>query len=59
LAPPEIAAIGTAEWPTAARRPADSRLDCSRLAAVFGLRLPLWHESLSSIIDELLGARDP
>ncbi|MGH7108172.1 MAG: dTDP-4-dehydrorhamnose reductase [Acetobacteraceae bacterium] len=58
LAPPEIAAIGTAEWPTAARRPADSRLDCSRLAAVFGLRLPLWHESLSPIIDELLGAGD-
>ncbi len=51
--PPEIVPIGTAEWPTRARRPADSRLDCSRLAATFGLRLPPWRESLRPLIDEI------
>ncbi len=56
LAKPEIAAIATAEWPTPARRPADSRLDCSRLAEVFGLRLPPWRASLGPIIDEIVHA---
>ena len=32
---PEVAAIATAEYPTPARRPADSRLDCTKLGAVF------------------------
>ncbi|MGH7070436.1 MAG: SDR family oxidoreductase, partial [Acetobacteraceae bacterium] len=56
LSRPEIAAIAAADWPSPARRPADSRLDCSRLAEVFGLRMPLWHESLGPIVDELLRA---
>ena len=56
IAPPEIAPIRTADWPTRARRPADSRLDCTRLADVFGIRLPPWRESLRPLIDELLDA---
>ncbi|MDA8049903.1 MAG: dTDP-4-dehydrorhamnose reductase [Rhodospirillales bacterium] len=55
MAPPEIVPIATADWPTPARRPPDSRLDCTRLAQVFGLRLPPWRDSLGTIIDELLG----
>jgi len=53
--PPEIAPIATADWPTPARRPADSRLDCRRIDHVFGVRLPPWRASLGAIIDELLG----
>ncbi len=51
---PQVDAIATADWPTPARRPPDSRLDCSRLHAVFGLRLPDWRSSVSRTVDELL-----
>lgn len=44
---PEIEAIATADWPTPARRPPDSRLDCSKLARVFGVRLPEWDDGLA------------
>lgn len=47
----EVEAITTADWPTPARRPADSRLDCTKLADVFGVRLPPWPESLGRAID--------
>lgn len=43
---PTVSPIATADWPTPARRPADSRLDCTRLAEVFGVRLPHWREGL-------------
>lgn len=52
---PEVEAIATADWPTPARRPADSRLDNSKLAHVFGLRLPPWRDSLARTVDKLLG----
>jgi dTDP-4-dehydrorhamnose reductase len=52
--PPTVEPIGTADWPTPARRPPDSRLDCSRLSTVFGVRLPEWRSSLSSTIDTIL-----
>ncbi len=51
---PEVIAIRTAEWPTPARRPADSRLDCDKLERVFGVRLPPWRASLIRTVDELL-----
>ena len=51
---PEVLAIKTADWPTPARRPADSRLDCGKLERVFGVRLPPWHTSLVRTVDELL-----
>ncbi len=52
---PELEAIGTADWPTPARRPADSRLDCDRLDRVFGVRLPPWETSLARTIDAVCG----
>jgi dTDP-4-dehydrorhamnose reductase len=39
------------------RRPADSRLDCAKLAATFGVRLPEWQGSLSGTIDEIVAGR--
>jgi dTDP-4-dehydrorhamnose reductase len=47
---PTVDAISTADWPTPARRPPDSRLDCSRLAAIFGVRLPPWQPSLQAAV---------
>jgi dTDP-4-dehydrorhamnose reductase len=51
---PVVEAIATADWPTPVRRPPDSRLDCTRLAETFGLRLPPWQQSLSTLIDTTL-----
>jgi dTDP-4-dehydrorhamnose reductase len=46
--------IGTTEYPTPARRPANSRLDCGKLARVHGVRLPDWHISIRQVLDKLL-----
>lgn len=43
--------IPTSEYPTPARRPANSRLDNGKLARVFGLRLPDWREALKLCMD--------
>ena len=53
---PEVIAIRTEDWPTPARRPADSRLDCDKLERVFGVRLPAWRQSLALTVDRLLDA---
>jgi dTDP-4-dehydrorhamnose reductase len=49
-----VRAITTAEYPTRAKRPANSSLDCSKLARVFGIRLPAWETSLNSCLDQLI-----
>ena len=46
--------ITTAEYPTAVRRPADSRLSTHLLAQVYGLRLPDWRLSLAACMDDTL-----
>jgi dTDP-4-dehydrorhamnose reductase len=51
--PTSVVPITTAEYPTPARRPANSRLDCTRLYSVFGIRLPDWRASLTRTIDEI------
>lgn len=54
---PALEPITTAQYPTAARRPQNSRLDCSKIARAFGLRLPAWQGSLETCLDELADAR--
>lgn len=56
---PQVDAIATADWPTPARRPADSRLDCTKLDQVFGVRLPDWRDGVSRTVAELLSAPRP
>jgi len=46
LSIPRVDPIATADWPTPARRPADSRLDCGKLAVAFGVRLPHWRDGV-------------
>lgn len=46
-----VEAIGTAENPTPAPRPANSRLDSTALASATQVRLPSWQDSLPAIID--------
>jgi dTDP-4-dehydrorhamnose reductase len=51
--------ITTADYPTPARRPANSRLDCRKLARDFGLQLPSWKDGLAATMQTLLsGATD-
>ena len=53
LMPEAIRCICTAEYPTPARRPANSRLDCSRLEADFGLVMPDWEPYLARMLQLL------
>jgi len=48
--------IATSEYPLPARRPANSRLDCSGFDARFGLHRPEWDVCMRQIIDQLAGA---
>ncbi len=45
--------ITTAEYPTPARRPANSRLDCMALESAHGVRLRDWREGLADCLDRL------
>ena len=44
--------ITTSEYPTPAKRPAYSVLDCGKLQKTFGLRLPDWEASLRQVLDK-------
>lgn len=48
--------ITTADYPTPAARPQNSRLDSAAIARVHGVSLPEWQGSLSTVIDRLLTA---
>ena len=49
--------IPSSAYPTQAARPANSRMDCTRFAHAFGEHAPHWRESLSVVVDEILGNR--
>jgi dTDP-4-dehydrorhamnose reductase len=53
---PAITPVPTAAWPTKARRPANSRLDCGKFRETFGFSLPDWRESLALVMAELPAA---
>jgi dTDP-4-dehydrorhamnose reductase len=49
----EIEAITTAEYPTPAKRPANSRMNCGRLKERFGWEMLDWRDSLPEVLAEL------
>lgn len=49
----EVTGIATADYPTPARRPANSRLDCRLTEAAFGLSRPDWRAGLDDVLAEL------
>ncbi len=48
-----VTGIPTVDYPTPAQRPLNSRLDCSRLEADFGVSPPDWRDALSQTLKEL------
>ena len=50
----EIAPIATRDYPTAAARPLNSRLDTQRLRSAFGLHLPDWRDGVARMLREIL-----
>jgi dTDP-4-dehydrorhamnose reductase len=51
--PESIGAIRSSEYPQAAARPGNSRLDTSRLRATFGINLPQWQDGVRAVVAEL------
>ena len=54
----QVVPIRTSEYPTAATRPRDSRLDCTAIVRAFGVSLRSWREALEETIDRLLANKD-
>jgi len=50
---PKVKAITTADFPTAAVRPSNSRLDCSKVKAIFGVSMPDWQKSTAACVKRL------
>ena len=48
-----ITPISTAEYPTPARRPHNSRLNCAKLEQSFGWKMMDWQESVAAVMAEL------
>jgi dTDP-4-dehydrorhamnose reductase len=48
--------ITTAEYPTPAKRPPNSRLDTAKLHQTYGIALPDWRSSTDVIVDRLLSS---
>lgn len=54
---PVVEAITTADYPTPARRPANSVLDSSRFATTFGYRAKPWQERTREVVASLMAQR--
>ena len=52
---PRLEPITTAEYPTPARRPANSVLDCTKAKRTFAVELPPWDDGLSRMLNAYLG----
>ena len=51
----EVEEIATADYPTKARRPKNSRLSCQKLVDAYGWRPPPWQESCDAVVARLVG----
>lgn len=51
--PQSVLAITTADYPTPAKRPANSRFDCSKIHTELGIAAPHWRAALSTCLERL------
>ncbi|KQW41964.1 MULTISPECIES: dTDP-4-dehydrorhamnose reductase [unclassified Roseateles] len=54
VAPEQILAIPTSDYPTPAKRPLNSRLSTAKLQQRFGLQLPSWQQGVQRMLSEIL-----
>ena len=54
VAPDQVLAIPTSDYPTPARRPLNSRLANAKLQQRFGLTLPHWQQGVERMLHEIL-----
>lgn len=54
ITPDAVAAIPTAEYPTPATRPLNSRLDMTRLERALGVTMPDWQAQLALTVEEVM-----
>lgn len=52
-AAPQVAPITTDDWPTPAKRPENSVLNCAKLQKDYGIEQPDWRASLDTVLEEL------
>jgi dTDP-4-dehydrorhamnose reductase len=55
VAPEAIEAVATSAFPTAAKRPGNSRMNTHKLRIAFGLTLPAWQSGVDRMLTEVLG----
>jgi dTDP-4-dehydrorhamnose reductase len=53
--PAQVLPTSTANYPTPAQRPLNSRLDTTRLKTAFGLELPNWQQGIERMLTEITG----
>jgi dTDP-4-dehydrorhamnose reductase len=49
----ELLPIPTSEYPTPAKRPANSRLNCAKLERIFGFQFMPWRRALEEVLEEV------
>lgn len=54
LQPSAIKAITSSDYPVAAQRPGNSRLDCGKLRRTFGLTLPDWQVDMACVLKKII-----
>lgn len=52
---PVVREIATSDYPTKARRPGNSIMDCTKLATALHWTLPDWRDSVTVVTEQLLG----
>jgi len=51
--PEAISAVASEAFPTAAKRPRNSQLDCSKLTTTFGITPPPWQRGIDQLLEHL------
>jgi dTDP-4-dehydrorhamnose reductase len=52
----QLEAIGTADYPTVAKRPAMSVLNCQKISSAYGIRLRPWQTGIAATLNTLLAS---
>ncbi|MBL4836736.1 MAG: dTDP-4-dehydrorhamnose reductase [Kordiimonadaceae bacterium] len=55
---PTLNKLTTEEYPTPAKRPANSCLDCRKIESAFGITMPPWHRSTAACVKRILAEVD-